>query len=118
MLQKRDLVMECDRAYSFRMGYLIQHHLDIIRGNENIILTHNVMEFKRLIDAANTLDPVSVVCACVCVCVHIHNYVINTGPATFSLCDFVDRRKYIRDVNLTRADTTIGNQTQSYNSSV
>ena len=71
------------------------------------------MEFKRLIDAANTLDPVSVVCIYVYVCVHIH--VINTGPATFLLCDF---RKYIRDFDLTRVDTTVGNQTWSYNSSV
>ena len=32
----------------------------MIRGKENIILTPNAVEFKRLVEAANKLKPVSI----------------------------------------------------------
>ncbi|XP_065884604.1 ATP-dependent (S)-NAD(P)H-hydrate dehydratase-like isoform X2 [Dysidea avara] len=38
--------------------FLIQQDLELIRGKENIILTPNAVEFKRLVEAANKLEPV------------------------------------------------------------
>jgi len=40
--------------------YLILQDLEVIRGKENIELTPNAVEFKRLVEAANKLKPVSI----------------------------------------------------------
>ena len=53
-------VMQRGVSMLFYGLYLIQQDLEVIRGKENIELTPNAVEFKRLVEEANKLKPVSI----------------------------------------------------------